>query len=113
MAAVVLLGFLISAKAEITLLLNSQPYATPKAVEYFFDSGVIEVEFDDGMACSGEPASQPGDGLTVRLADQFYALQGDVLLDFSTQPMQLSMTSDSGQLGCTFDRVFSDSFMVL
>lgn len=100
-------------RAEVVLILNETSYHAPQAIEYHFGTGVFEFDFEKGMVCSGDSISEPGDGLSVRFHDQYYALDGDIVLDFSINPARLVMTSKSGNLVCQFDRVYSDRFVLL
>ena len=110
---VALLGAFAVARADILLLLDDQGYQAPRAIEYNLHNGVIDVDFEPGILCSGEPASEPGAGLNLRFKDHYYALEGGVLLDFSSNPVKLVMTSGSGELVCTLDRIFRNQFAML
>lgn len=110
---VALLGIFATARADILLLLDDQGYQTPQAIEYIFATGVFDVEIEEGIVCSGEPDPQPAAGLNLRFNDQYYALEGDVVLDFSSNPVKLVMSSGSGELVCTLDRIFKDPFVSL
>ncbi len=105
------LSIVSSTRADVILILNDQPQQRPVSIEYIFGSGVVELQFDDGLACTGEDVSQPGDGLTVRLGDEHHALNGDVVFDFTSQPFRLVTSSETGQLECAFDRLFRDAFI--
>ena len=107
---VALLGIFAMARADILLLLDERGYETPRAIEYTFSTGVFDVEIEEGIDCSGDAASQPAEGLNLRFIDKYYALEGDVVLDFSSNPVKLVMSSGSGELVCTLDRIFRDPF---
>lgn len=106
------IGVVASARADVLLVLNDKTYQAPWAIEYNFATSVVEVEFEEGLLCSGEAAAQPGDGLTIRLDDQYYALGGEIVLNFSSDPAELVMTSDGGALVCTLDRIFRNRFVI-
>jgi hypothetical protein len=101
------------AHADMVLVLNNASYSSPRAIEYHFASSEVEILFDEGMACEGGGALEPGDGLKIRFGSQAFALQGEVLVDFSDTPVSIAMSTENGNLVCQFDRVFLDQFSAL
>ncbi len=98
----------LTANAAVVVNLDGMAVNEVQAIHYHAGGGLFELVLADNLACQGITSIGPLAGLGLGVGDQIFELAGPITMNFSTGPTIIEINSDSGNLNCNSDRIFSD-----